>query len=145
VNGQVRSRTRPDSVMYYLTGAGSDGRARVVGVNPPDLPDYTQRTFLEANSPLYGDGVQPDANDSLEVLVDAGGLEPGTYRDTLDFLVNNPQAQLVEFPAEIEVTDKSVKSDDHGVITKHFEVQNQDGETLLVCDKLELFERADEG
>jgi acyl dehydratase len=46
---------------------------------------------------------------------------------------------------EIEVTDKSVKSDDHGVITKHFEVQNQDGETLLVCDKLELFERADEG
>jgi hypothetical protein len=112
VNGQVRSRTRPDSVMYYLTGAGSDKRARVVGVNPPDLPDYTQRTFLEANSPLYGDGVQPDANDSLEVLVDAGGLEPGTYRDTLDFLVNNPQAQLVEFPAEIEVTDKTAIGDE---------------------------------
>jgi hypothetical protein len=46
------------------------------------------------------------------VLVDAGGLEPGTYRDTLDFLVNNPQAQLVEFPAEIEVTDKTAIGDE---------------------------------
>jgi len=44
---------------------------------------------------------------------------------------------------EVEVTDKSVKSGEHGVVTKHFDVQNQDDETVLACDKLELFERAD--
>lgn len=42
---------------------------------------------------------------------------------------------------EVEVTDKSVKSDEHGVITKSFDVRNQDGDTLIACEKLELFER----
>ncbi|WP_152042544.1 MaoC/PaaZ C-terminal domain-containing protein [Salinigranum salinum] len=44
---------------------------------------------------------------------------------------------------EVEVTDKSVKSDAYGVVTKHFDVRNQDDETVLACDKLELFERSD--
>jgi acyl dehydratase len=44
---------------------------------------------------------------------------------------------------EVEVTDTSVKSDAYGVVTKHFDVKNQDDETVLACDKLELFERAD--
>jgi acyl dehydratase len=44
---------------------------------------------------------------------------------------------------EVEVTDTSVKSDAYGVVTKHFDVKNQDDETVLACDKLELFERSD--
>jgi 3-hydroxybutyryl-CoA dehydratase len=56
----------------------------------------------------------------------------------------NPTALGDTIHVDVEVTDKSVKSDDHGVVTKHFEVRNQDDETLLVCDKLELFERAGE-
>jgi len=43
---------------------------------------------------------------------------------------------------EVMVTDKSIKSDESGLVTKSFEVKNQNDETQLVCDKLELFERA---
>jgi acyl dehydratase len=55
----------------------------------------------------------------------------------------NPTALGDTIHVEVEVTDTSVKSEEYGVVTKHFEVVNQAEETLLVCDKLELFERAE--
>ncbi|MFB6105560.1 MAG: MaoC family dehydratase [Halobacteriaceae archaeon] len=40
-----------------------------------------------------------------------------------------------------EVTDKTERSDEHGVVTVHFDVRNQDDETVLACDKLLMVER----
>ena len=42
---------------------------------------------------------------------------------------------------ETELTDKTERSEEHGLITKKFEVTNQDGDTKLVCDKLEIVSR----
>jgi 3-hydroxybutyryl-CoA dehydratase len=42
---------------------------------------------------------------------------------------------------ESEVVDKTERSDEHGIVTVAFDVTNQDDETVLACEKLELVER----
>lgn len=45
---------------------------------------------------------------------------------------------------ESEVTDKSERSDDHGIVTIQFDVKNQHDETVLACEKLIMVERKPE-
>lgn len=102
INGFLRSRVDPDGVMYYLTRP-SGGVARVVGVDPPDLPAST-RTLIEASEPLFGIGLEPGEAETLVARVAPEGRAVGAYADTLTFLTNNPIDRLVRVPFEIGVT-----------------------------------------
>ena len=42
---------------------------------------------------------------------------------------------------ESEVIEKTERSQDFGIITKEFDVKNQDDETVLACEKLIMVER----
>jgi hypothetical protein len=109
INGILRSRTNPDGVLYYLARP-SGGRARIVAVDPPDLPAYTG-TLVEAGEALFGIDLEPGGTLPLEARVVPAGRTPGVYADTLTFLTNNPTDRLVRIPFEISVTPSTGAED----------------------------------
>jgi len=42
---------------------------------------------------------------------------------------------------ESEIADKAERSEDYGLVTIDFDVKNQNDETVLACEKLEMVER----
>jgi hypothetical protein len=102
INGLLRSKVDPDGVLYYFT-TPSSGEVLIVGVDPSDLPAYTQ-TLIEADMPLFGTDLVPDAPSTVSLRIDPDGREPGMYADTLTFLTNNPEDRIVQVPFSIEVT-----------------------------------------
>ena len=106
INALLRSRTQPNEVMYYVSEEGNDGNARLVAVDPPDLPERYTQTPLDAGvplMPLYGKELAPGASTTLSFDMDGEALGYGTARDTLVFLTNNPDDRIVRIPVEIDV------------------------------------------
>lgn len=110
INGLLRSRTNPDGVLYYLTRP-SGGVARIVGVDPPDLPAST-RTLIEAEEALFGRELEPGEAQTLVARVAPEGRDVGMYADTLTFLTNNPTDRIVRIPFEIGVTEANSTEDE---------------------------------
>lgn len=118
INGLLRSKIDPNGVLYYFT-TPSGGEVRVVGVDPSDLPAYTQ-TLIEAAEPLFGLDLEPGATTTVSLRIDPDGREPGTYTDALYFLTNNPEGRLVSIPLSIDVTPAT--DSEGGVIPTEFAV-----------------------
>jgi hypothetical protein len=109
INGLLRSKTDPNGVSYYLANPAS-GVVRVVGVDPTDLPAYTE-TPVEAGEPLYGFDLNADETRSLALRIEAENLDAGSYADTLAFLTNNPDDRIVRIPVEITVDATTANED----------------------------------
>ncbi len=103
-----RSLTDPDGAFYLLTRPTRDasgvptGPAKVISVDPPDLPVSTQ-TFVSALRPAFGNDVETGETGVVTVRLSPDAPGGSVVRDTLAFLTNNPAAQVVEVPVEVSV------------------------------------------
>ena len=110
VYGLLRDRLDPDASFFVTTRPGDGAQARLVRLDPPDLPDLVD-TIVEAARPPFADrSLEPGETLALAFQVDARELAPGDRPDEVTFLTNSPAMPVVRIPLTLAVT--SVAAED---------------------------------
>ena len=104
VYGLLRDRLDPNGSFFVTTRPDIGVQARIVRIDPVDLP-ASVGTLIDAAEPPFADrSLEPQETIQLTFEVDARELDPGDQIDEVAFLTNNPTTPIVRIPLTLAVT-----------------------------------------